>query len=202
MSAIGTKRTLAFIGAVLFSVADWMLPFGFHAQRRSDLLVRLCFVFDGRFHDPRFAGPIEAEHNCARGGDRTAFAVDHGVNGHDERAILLPLFRFLPVQIGDMREFFTVLEPFRDVRLGQVRQFDLSKSFGASEISIYSLNRMPQPCHQCEPIRIGRPEHMPVSLARRLLANPLQFFLGFLVDQVDGVQVLTVGYEKRKFPVR
>jgi len=81
-------------------------------------LVRLCLVFDRRFHDPRFAGPIEAEHNRARGRDRTAFSVDHGVNGHDERAILLPLFRFLLVQTGDMREFFTVLELFKDVRLG------------------------------------------------------------------------------------
>ena len=68
---------MAFTGAALFSVADWMLPFGFHAQRASDLLVRFCFVFDRRFHDPRFAGPIEAEHNRARGRDRTAFS-GHG----------------------------------------------------------------------------------------------------------------------------
>ena len=141
---------------------------------------------------------MEAEHNRARGRDRAAFSVDHGVNGHDERAILLPLFRFLPVQTCEMREFFTLLEPFRDARLGQVGQFDLSKSFGASEINIHSLNRMPQSRHQCEPIRIWRPEHMPVSLARIFLADPLQFLIGFDPDQIaaaladDGLRMMRI----------
>ena len=72
-SQFDPTRTLASTGAVLFSVAGSMLPFGFHAQRVSDLLVRLCFLFDRRFHDTRFAGPIEAEHNHAPGGDRTSF---------------------------------------------------------------------------------------------------------------------------------
>ena len=86
--------------------------------RHASPLVRPCRIFDRRSHDHRFAGPIEAEQDRARGPDRAAFAVDHGVNSHDERAILLPLFRFLPIQTGDMRKFFTVLELFRDVRLG------------------------------------------------------------------------------------
>ena len=83
-----------------------------------DPLVRPCRIFDRRSHNPRFAGRIEAEQNRARGPDRAAFAVDHGVNGHDERAILLPLFRFLPIPTGDMRKFFTLLELSWDVRLG------------------------------------------------------------------------------------
>lgn len=108
--------------AASVDVVDWVegvKSFARHALLNP--LIRLCLVFDRRFYDPRFAGLIEAEHDRACGRDRRAISVDHGVDGHDERAILPPFFRFLPVQTCDMREFFAVLEPFRDVCLGQVR---------------------------------------------------------------------------------